>query len=171
MADVAKWNPEDRVVCDLVEVVASKAKEKDIFLTPEAMANDLVNLFLPSETLYIIITFASLQTWVHRIFFYQFESKMLQHNRLGQIRVSRYLSWGHFCHSFQVWRFSDGPERVGVDLEEGDEAASHSGTSIRVLKTSDVIILQPSRFYSNETFGQPRIVCKSRLYVKYILYG
>ena len=62
MADAAKWNPEDRVVCDLVEVVASKAKEKDIFLTPEAMANDLVNLFLPSETLYIIITFASLQT-------------------------------------------------------------------------------------------------------------
>ena len=42
MADVSKWKPDDRVVSDYLDVVALKAKEKDMLLTPEALADDLV---------------------------------------------------------------------------------------------------------------------------------
>jgi|APCry1669190288_1035285.scaffolds.fasta_scaffold788497_1 hypothetical protein len=44
MADVTKWKPDDKVVSQFLDVVASKAKEKDMFLTPEAMADDVVRL-------------------------------------------------------------------------------------------------------------------------------
>ena len=42
MADVSKWKPDDRVVSEYLDVVATVAKAKDMLLTPESLADDLV---------------------------------------------------------------------------------------------------------------------------------
>jgi hypothetical protein len=44
MADVKLWNPEDKVVTQYLREMGLKAKEKDMLLTPEAMAADVVSI-------------------------------------------------------------------------------------------------------------------------------
>jgi hypothetical protein len=44
MADVKLWNPEDKVITQYLREMGLKAKEKDMLLTPEAMAVDVVSI-------------------------------------------------------------------------------------------------------------------------------
>ena len=42
MADVSLWNPDDQVITQYLGQMALKAKEKDMLLSPESMAENVV---------------------------------------------------------------------------------------------------------------------------------